>query len=133
MKHKKIEREDNYSVGNVELDRQHQHILQLINEIVELLNQTEPSKEVMSRLMRLYEVAQQHFYFEEIYLSRSDYSDLKSQQKSHSAYTDHVLQLMSDGVSNAENRNALISFLLEWWNNHILIEDMAYKGHLEQV
>ncbi len=128
MEHKKIEWAESYSVGNVELDRQHQHILQLINEIVELPGDQEGSKEVMSRLMRLYEVGQQHFYFEEIFLSRSDYRELKGQQDSHSAYTDRVLQMMSEGITNAENQNALITFLLEWWNNHILVEDMAYKG-----
>ena len=128
MEHKKIEWADSYSVGNADMDRQHQHILQLINEIVELLSDEDGTTEVMSRLMRLYEVAQQHFYFEEILLSRSDYSDLKGQQGSHSQYTDRVLEMMSEGITNAENQNALVAFLLEWWNHHILVEDMAYKG-----
>jgi len=39
-----------------------------------------------------------------------------------------VLQMMSEGVTNAENQRELIAFLLEWWNHHILVEDMAYKG-----
>lgn len=129
MELNKIEWSEEYSVGNSELDHQHQHILQLINEIVELLNsEGEDDKEVMSRLMRLYEVGQQHFYFEEIFLSRADYPDIKGQQQSHSNYTDYVLQLMAEGVRDAENRSKLVAFLLEWWNNHILVEDMAYKG-----
>lgn len=130
MEHKKIEWSESYSVGNVELDRQHQHILQLINEIVELLGDEETVTEVMSRLMRLYEVGQQHFYFEEIFLSRSDYNDLKGQQDSHSLYTDRVLEMMAQGVSDSANQNALVAFLLEWWNHHILVEDMAYKGRV---
>ncbi len=129
MEFKKIEWSDAYSVGHPELDRQHEQILQLINEIVGAL-EGDAAKEVMPLLMRLYEVGQQHFYFEEIYLSRSDYSDLKAQQNSHSAYTDKVLELMSIGVNDAENRKALVTFLLEWWNNHILVEDMAYKGQV---
>ena len=129
MDFKKIEWSSSYSVGHGELDRQHQHILQLINQIVEVLEgEADPSQEVMSLLMRLYEVGQQHFYFEEIYLSRAGYGDLKGQQDSHGQYTDHVLQLMAAGVSNIETRKELIAFLLEWWNNHILVEDMAYKG-----
>ncbi len=137
MDFKKIEWTDEYSVGHSELDRQHQHILHLINQIVERLNggdlaDSGLAKDVMSMLMRLYEVGQQHFYFEEIYLSRSDYPDIKAQQSSHSLYTDKVLQLMSEGVSDTENQKELIGFLLEWWNNHILVEDMAYKGHLKE-
>ncbi len=130
MEHKKIEWAESYSVGNAELDRQHQHILQLINEIVELLGEADGAKEVMSRLMRLYEVGQQHFYFEEIFLSRTDYKDLKAQQNSHSQYTDRVLAMMAEGVTDSANQNALVAFLLEWWNHHILVEDMAYKGQV---
>lgn len=137
MAYSKIEWSDAYSVGHGELDRQHQNILQLINQIVEVLNGTgdttgDQGREVMPLMMRLYEVGQQHFYFEEIYLSRTNYSDIKGQQESHSAYTDNVLRLMTDGVADEANQKELVSFLLEWWNNHILVEDMAYKGHLGQ-
>ncbi len=131
----KIQWSESYSVGNQELDRQHQHILDLINQVVEILQtdtkeSEESTMEVMSRLMRLYEVGQQHFYFEEIYLSRTDYDDLKGQQRSHNGYTDRLLRALSEGIASEERRNKLVAFLLEWWNNHILVDDMAYKSHL---
>lgn len=95
-----------FSVGHAEMDEHHQRLVGYLNEYASL-----------------------HFQREEQLLSGINYPGLQEQALSHQRY------LAKLGVLDTDEPyfillHELVSMLRGWWEQHILVEDMAYKGLL---
>lgn len=122
-----------FSVGNDVLDRQHQKLLELCNE----MGQHVQGKQAVSRTrfhdilneMSLY--ARQHFQTEEALLKEYGYPDLAAQESEHLAYDEKVTNWSFDATMGDLNLAQTQRFLSEWWRNHILVSDMQYRPLME--
>lgn len=118
---------DTYTVGVHELDRQHQTIIGLINEL-NAEDQTGHAPDAVDRILdQLAEYVTIHFRLEEDYMERFDYEDVEAHLEEHVRYIETIAKLTQDQIENQGNvHGELIAFLNQWWTSHILDTDKKY-------
>jgi len=129
---KKIVWKGEFSVGVEALDRQHQQIIKIINSLVDKPRIFLRFQNVSSALMELTTYVSEHFLLEEQLLQENGYPDLLSHSKKHDAYSEQITEFCRASLhGKSEVPYELLDFLTNWWNNHILHEDMQYKAFFE--
>ncbi len=124
---------DEYSVGVEELDRQHQLIIKTINSLIDKPRVFFRSKNISSALAELTNYVSEHFLLEERLLQENGYPDLLEHSKKHTIYSNQIAEFCTESLhGKREVPTELLSFLTDWWNNHILHEDMHYKAFFEE-
>lgn len=122
------------SVGNKELDRQHQQLFELINRLAEYQNNLLDSGEsirmdyVQDILNELANYASYHFEYEEMLLRGVAYDQFNTHRQSHLQYVERVAELLVDGIQGNINFSNILIFVRDWWVDHVLHSDMQYKG-----
>lgn len=120
---------EKFSVGIQALDRQHQVIFRLIGELSNVLASTTPNQyRAKALLNEIVTYAIVHFEDEEGFLSDVGYDEIEAHRKNHSAYAEYVGTQMALSITDDHNYGDLLSFLRNWWQQHILLEDMQYKS-----
>jgi hemerythrin len=133
-----IEWDESFSVGNDEIDSQHKHWIQLINNLdMALIGQGDP--EVLKRvkdesLEAMIDYARFHFHSEEQFMEKINYPKLKPHQASHSRMACDLLDIQKDIERGYKPLNTqLMSIMMDWLKNHILTDDKQYgifaEGH----
>lgn len=124
-----------YDVGDPLLNQQHKKLVSLLNEMIALA--VDGSENACSQmpyvLQRFYKFADEHLHKEEQILERCSYKGLAPHTASHQRYLDEVTNFSLRDTDDIAVRRELLLFLLSWWGEHILIEDMAYKEHLQAI
>ena len=129
-----IQWRDNFSVGHPVMDDHHKRLVGYINELIKFIGQKdgEAQPDVMALITKINSFADMHFEAEESLLSSLDYPSLPSQLSAHRQYR----ELLSPFFSEARNSiivEELVTLLRDWWENHILVDDMVYKEYLIKV
>ena len=121
-----------FSVGDERMDAQHRKIIQLINDLIEAQNSDELPDRLHQALYDMFEYSRGHLHDEEQLLRRIGYPDIDQHLAAHEAYIERM-SLLSIAATGDESVTSLetIRFLREWWENHILKEDMAYARMLK--
>ncbi len=121
----KIEWSDEFSVGDALLDKQHQRMISIINALHEQTRQGYSMYDVTRGLMEMVSYSERHFATEELKLEQAGYPDLDQQINEHEAYRDKVSRMFYPAEKDIDE---LMRFVMEWWKQHILVEDMKYKS-----
>jgi hemerythrin len=125
----RVQWDSSFSVGNELLDRQHQRLLGLCNDMAECL--TAGREEALFRfheiLYQLTQYAREHFKTEENLLERYRYSGLTSHLVDHSAYEEKMADWAYSATMDFIDMREVQRFLAVWWRDHILVSDMQYK------
>ena len=118
------------SVGNVMLDAQHQKLMGVCNELGRYCETAEslPNEEYQRILNDLMDYARLHFETEERILASHGFPALAEHKEEHEKYGEFVAGLCFDALEGRVAHKELWLFLLQWWRNHILTSDMAYKS-----
>jgi len=122
-----------YSVGSLELDRQHARLLKLcrVAEACLELDDDDPAMpdKFIHLLAELGNYANVHFETEERLLARVGYPALREQESSHVAYDEILSGLLFDAIEGKFDKRQALTFLTEWWLNHILVDDMKFASY----
>ncbi len=126
---------DKFSVGNENMDFQHQKLIRMINVLIEHNNaDTDTENEIVSDLLtKMTEYSLEHLRSEEQLLEELAYPHLDEHKKLHNAYRLKVVDFCtatSIGVKNLTP--SMLAYLSQWWTGHILAEDMKYNEWLSQ-
>lgn len=116
---------EQFSVGHEDMDAQHSNIIRLINELIDSENGAPDRETFTFTLMQLSQYAVSHLDAEEQLLRDKGYADLESHISHHGLYKSGVAALSEE--ADRGDTTVVIAFLMEWWCNHILTEDMKYK------
>lgn len=114
-----------------EIDKQHRFIINRINEIIELYSYKEESSDIYPILLLLVGYAEFHFEYEEKIFVPQNYSKKGEHIEEHhkfSKFIDDFTELYIDGKRDIDKE--LLTFLKEWWTNHILEKDMDFVKEL---
>lgn len=123
-----------YSVGVERLDRQHQKIISVINNLIAKPRVFRTPGTIADVLVELNGYVSEHFLLEEQLLAEHDYPNLIEHSKKHTEYGERIADFCLKTVEKDKNvPEELLSYLGEWWIGHILHEDMKYKNFLEGV
>lgn len=123
--------EEKYSVGIDEIDKQHKHLIELINQLYDAMRTGHGKEKLQSVLSELIEYTDYHFKTEEKLFDTYHYAQNKEHRVHHDSLRSQVMefnQKFHDGRSTLSLE--LLSFLKDWIKNHILNEDMQYKEFL---
>jgi hemerythrin-like metal-binding protein len=125
----KIVWNNSYSVGNEWIDNQHKQIIKMINALLDNhISLDAASDQLHDLLDSMTSYFRAHFVDEEKFLEEIAFPELEMHKKLHLDYIDKTVDLTFDAILRKDNvSNAMMQFLVYWWENHILIEDMKYK------
>lgn len=129
----KIKWDESFSVGVSEMDRQHRRIIDLINSLIEK-HEIEVDSEIISdTLTRMLEYANEHFRREEQYMLESGYPDYSRQREEHNEFKKKTALFSIDIIKGkATIPKEILTYLKDWWTNHILESDMRYKDFFSE-
>ena len=128
VKMEKICWKDEYSVGVEKIDRQHRHLFEIINKLIDRSGSSSDSKLVSETLTEMLNYAKEHFTTEEELMQEYGYPEIESHKEQHIYFFKATAELSI----NALNKQSMVSreiveFLKLWLTLHILKCDMKYK------
>ncbi len=123
---------DNYSVGNRELDDHHKAIVSIINDLYVAIQEKSARARLNEILDRLSEYTESHFRREEELMDKLQYPGTPHQKSLHTQMVQKTnsLRKSSACLKDEVARDAL-SFLKDWWLHHIVALDSQYKPYME--
>ncbi len=122
---------EEFSVGIIEIDSQHKHLLGLYNNLVDAVYTGQSVRSLGNCLDELLQYVVTHFTTEEQYMKKYGYPNYEIHKKEHDdlrekTYHIHLEFTRGQPVLNIE----VLDFLKQWLANHVLISDQGYKSHL---
>lgn len=130
----RIDWDNTFSVGNVDIDAQHQRWIAIHNELHEVLVnccKDDLKTATFSTIEAMQDYAKYHFSFEEEYIDRLGYPGRDNHVHYHRGFevmVDKYLRELRNGeiILNTE----LMKTLKRWLEGHILIEDKNMRSLL---
>jgi hemerythrin len=123
--------EDRYSVKVPEMDRQHQHLVGIINRLHDEMTQGAPPEALAAILKDLIRYTQVHFRREEELMASAGYPSLDRHKREHQDLTNQVLQFQSDlEAGRLALSISLLNFLKSWLRDHIVRSDTGYAEYV---
>ncbi|MEY3220791.1 MAG: hypothetical protein RIT27_2148 [Pseudomonadota bacterium] len=122
---------DNFSVQVAEIDRQHQKLIAIINELDDAIKANHSNEAIGHVLAELLDYTKTHFEYEENLLSTNGYPMFDPHKAEHDALAEKVV-FMGDIFAQGQNIDSgqLMNFLKFWIEEHILEIDKKYSAHL---
>jgi hemerythrin-like metal-binding protein len=126
-----MEWDESMSVGVATLDAEHQHLVSLINQLFDAMQQGVGRAKLGEIIDSLIVYTDTHFKHEEELFERTGYPDAEAHKREHENLRKQVLQMFRK--YRFENSPILpleaLSFLKTWLINHTTGSDKRYKRH----
>ena len=128
-----IQWNDSLSVNVAEIDKQHQRLVGMINELNDAMRQGK-GKEVLGKIVTgLHTYAATHFGTEERYFDQFGYPEADSHKKEHADFTKKISEF-KDGFEKGRLGLSIkiLDFLSDWLQNHIKGVDKKYGSFFNE-
>ena len=125
-KNEGIKWNDNYLLGNEQVDNQHRKLFELVNSLVDSCDEETATDELRSTLNFLLRYTVQHFEDEETLQIQSNFPEYEEHKKLHENFKITVRDLVQrfiDSNSPEQLRHDVKKILVRWLIHHILEED----------
>lgn len=122
-----IQWNESLSVNVVEIDRQHQRLVTMINDLNDGMRQGK-GKDILGKIIKeLVGYAVTHFNTEEKYFDRFEYPEAKSHKKEHSDFIRKVEKFKDEFETGKIGLSIpVMNFLSDWLQTHIKGIDKKY-------
>jgi hemerythrin len=125
---KRISWKDEYCVGVEKIDRQHQHLFELINLLIERPVLSDDTELVSQMLKEMFNYARDHFATEEAFMLKYDYPEYYQHKSQHEYFVRTATEMAASFMNNKSvTADEIAEFLVIWLKNHILKTDMKFK------
>ena len=123
-----IKWDENFSVGVTEIDREHQNLIMIINDLSNAMKQGAGKKVIGGILKELTTYSITHFKHEEDYFDQYEYPESDIHKQEHAFYREKISEF-EDDFKNGRLALSIevIYFLSDWWASHITITDKKYS------
>lgn len=118
-------------LGIKQIDDEHRHLFDLINEALDTLRRTsflDQYEDIKELLYELDEYADQHFAHEEAYMAKICDPELILQRSQHMSFRDAISRFSLVNIDQEEDQvsmmQELLEFLAKWLYRHILGSDI---------
>lgn len=126
-----IQWRDYYSVGNLELDGQHQKIIHMINWLYEVIWEGDDRQGLATLMRRVSEYTHSHFVDEERMMRDAGFPGYLDHKEIHDNLTSDTRDLLFGCLQDeGPDSRDLLRFLKRWWINHITGDDKEYMYFL---
>jgi hemerythrin len=122
-----IQWDKSLSVNVEEIDRQHQKLIVMINDLGDAMRQGK-GKEVLGRIIQgMVSYTITHFSYEEKYFDRFGYPDATTHKKAHADFVKKVSDVKTKFDSGQQGLPIeILNFLSDWLGTHIKGTDKKY-------
>lgn len=122
-----IQWDDSFSVKVAEIDRQHQQLIGMINDLNDAMRQGK-GKAVLGKIINgLINYTTTHFITEEKYFEKFGYPAADSHKKTHTDFVKKVSEFKDEfEKGNITLSIQVLDFLSDWLQNHIKGVDKKY-------
>ena len=128
VKMEKISWKEEYSVGIGKIDRQHRHLFEIINKLIDRSGSCGDLKLVSETLTEMLNYAKEHFTTEEELMQEYGYPEIESHKEQHIYFFKTTAELSINALNNQSMvSREIVEFLKLWLTLHILKCDMKYK------
>jgi hemerythrin-like metal-binding protein len=115
---------ETYETGNVRVDNQHKHLVELINELFNHLNSKDKDEKLKLIFTELYEYTANHFLMEEEIMQEHKYTGFLDHKEEHIKFVATVKEFKDRYFKGQAKINfELLNFLKDWLIKHILGTD----------
>lgn len=119
--------QDFYSVQVAEIDKQHQHLFDLLNELYDSYEMNNADNITSKIIEQLASYALYHFKTEEQYFIKYHYKNAAAHFAEHSRFVKQIHEFRNEFARNSMVLTPkLFNFLKDWINKHILESDQMY-------
>jgi methyl-accepting chemotaxis protein len=118
------------SVGDPEIDRQHQRLVGIINGFHEAMATKMPQSVIGDLLNKLNAHALDHFRYEEERMRAAHYPQFAEHQEQHAAMLRDVKDMQSQFKQGTLSQLEFMKLLKNWMTQHILKTDKQYVPYL---
>jgi hemerythrin len=123
--------DDSYRTGQPLIDRQHQELFRLVNDLHGAIVAHTDRGMIAPTLEKLIVYTIQHFHAEEALMSQVAYPDLFIHRKKHQDLTKRAREIQEEyRAGRLVLSITLSSFLADWLRHHIKEDDMALVAYL---
>ncbi|KFI11642.1 bacteriohemerythrin [Vibrio coralliilyticus] len=129
---KLMEWNEQLDIGLDEINRQHQTLLHLINELYYLLKHNYGLSSIKRVVQGLIDYTANHFKYEETLFAQIGYEQTQEHIDKHAQLVDEVLAFQKRVERGEDIGEELMSFLKNWLSQHIMREDKAYTDAFKQ-
>jgi len=120
-----------YSLNITELDRQHQRLFALFNELFDAIQDGHGNDVVGKVLTGLVDYTVYHFETEEKLFLQHGYVEEAAHRAEHAKLAEQAKELVRrHQAGEAKVTLATLKFLFDWLNNHILVSDKKFAPFL---
>jgi hemerythrin-like metal-binding protein len=129
----KIVWDDSFSVGIRTLDEHHKYLASLINRLSDSASGTAHSEAVVDVISELVQYAMYHFRHEEELMAVHNYPNRYKHSGEHTQFCEVITETTYGATRGIIDITLLVAYLIRWWKNHILHEDMQFKPFFASV
>ncbi len=116
-----------WSVGIDGIDRQHQQLFKLINDLYDAMSKGQARTVVGPVVDALLQYTQTHFAVEEKYFKQFGYPDTPAHVREHVSFINKIVAFKRDYEGNRMGLSiSVMNFLSDWLKNHIKVVDQKY-------
>jgi hemerythrin len=123
--------DEKYSLGIAEIDRQHQKLFSLFNQLFDAMQQGHAAEVVDKVLTSVVDYTSYHFEFEEKLLHQAGYPEAAGHHAEHLKLAEQAKALAQKlRAEGADVSMATLKFLGDWLARHILVSDKKFATEL---
>ena len=134
---------DAYSINVAEVDRQHQQLFDLINELHEAMTEARIERTMttvvrelgtMATVLReLMDYTSRHFSMEQNHMVAHGYPEYAAHKNAHMQFTERVQAFKRDFDGGQALRSMeIVEFIGDWWQRHIIGVDKKLGAFLNE-
>jgi hemerythrin-like metal-binding protein len=129
MKDQKIYWSKEFEIGNEIIDNDHKHLFTIYNSLANSISENKGNAHFAEILSAMTDYSLIHFSKEEEYMKLIGYPGINVHKGYHKKYIHKVAMFNSNFLSNnPPSPNEVVTFLKEWWTDHILLKDSHYEN-----
>jgi hemerythrin-like metal-binding protein len=125
--------DEKYSVGIQSIDNQHHEIIASLANLLDAMKQGRANEITSKTILDLEMYAKLHFHKEEFFFNRFNYPEKEKHIAEHQFFVQKITRLRTD-LNSGKITLAfeLLSFMKDWIEHHILVEDKKYMDCFHQ-
>ncbi len=116
-----------FRIGIEQIDKQHKHLFDISNELMETQSLTKDEQKVVNALKNLKEYITTHFNDEESAMRKYNYPLLNDHISKHREIVLSIQETIKKSATAPVLKKNLEELLLAWVSNHILKEDIRFS------
>ena len=126
-----IEWKQEYSIGDISVDQEHEQLIAQINHLYEQFNLPLDTETIEAMLADLQADISTHFALEELLMQDAGFVELEAHKQDHDLLLEQIQDMIVQFVEDPESgRELLINRLSDWFNHHFMGFDARLHNQL---